>query len=379
MIKIMWIVPSLEPGLDGVGDYTRLLGCALKKRGWNSAIVAVNDPFGSTTSSTSDVKNELRLNLELPFHLRTKTIKNFSELNNFHSLSLQWVGFGYEKRGLPWEMVKLIYELRQGRRLHVFFHEIWLGEKPGLPWKHRLLGHLQKQLTCYAVQKWQPDVMHTSNRLYQEALSRAGIKGVGILPLPGNIPVPDTCDIRFAENQVVIALFGSIDLEWEPTPFVTTLIRWAEHRQQKVCLISLGSQGAGQQIWKDLEAQYQNSAWLELASSGLCSAEAIAEHLLQADFGATTKSFELLGKSGAFAALVDFGLPVIALRSPSESRQMVDSESWAVPVLKFDPDHTDATEEWLSQYVGKRQKPASRLNEIVEQLLADLSAASSTD
>ena len=44
-MKIMFICGSLEPGKDGVGDYTRRLCAHLKKHHIEVGILAYNDKF----------------------------------------------------------------------------------------------------------------------------------------------------------------------------------------------------------------------------------------------------------------------------------------------------------------------------------------------
>lgn len=365
---IVFLVPSLESGRDGVGDYAWRLGEALRERGWRVAWVALNDGF---VDSETYLENDdmLRLAAGMAWSGRATALNRFIEEREFDWISLQWVGFGYEKHGLPWRLAQPIARARAGRRLHVFFHEIWLGEKPGLPLRHRLLGAAQRKLLLHALNRWQPDVMHTSNAVYREALARVG-QSASILPLPGNLPIASKRADENPDGPLRIALFGSLDTDWNPIPFGTALEKWGELHQRAVFLLSVGNQGPGFIHWNALVGQFAGSRWLHLESTGFCEPEIASGHLLSAHVGATTKSFELLGKSGAFAALAEHGLPVIALCDPVETRLDVETESWPVPVLRFEAGKPERLHHWLTKV--RRQAPASRLPTVTDRFIAEL-------
>ena len=44
-MKIVFLCGSLEPGRDGVGDYTRMLAAEIIRKGHNAAIVALADKY----------------------------------------------------------------------------------------------------------------------------------------------------------------------------------------------------------------------------------------------------------------------------------------------------------------------------------------------
>jgi len=53
-VKVVFLCSSLEPGRDGVGDYTRRLAAELVRQGHFSAVVSLNDKY------ISDVFNDIQ-------------------------------------------------------------------------------------------------------------------------------------------------------------------------------------------------------------------------------------------------------------------------------------------------------------------------------
>lgn len=361
--SILFVCAGLEPGRDGVGDYVRILGDALAKLGWEVASLALNDPHVTVPTAGDRL---LRLPATLPLARREVLAREFAESMGTTWISLQWVGFGFEKRGLPYRWGGLFERLFKGRRRHLFFHEIWLGEKPGVLFRHRLLGVLQRRLTCRLVRRWKPEVMHTSNRLYAEFLRQRGIEA-GVLSLPGNIPrsvsaespTPPGLWERAAGDGLRIALFGSLDAGWSPDPWFAALEAWAEARQVDVEVLILGASRGdlGTSARPDERSPFVR---FEVRELGFLPAAEISVILETCDAGATTKSFQLLGKSGAFAALAEHGLPVMVLRSPREARFAVEPENWSTPVLNWEACREDERVGWLDRCLGGGLRGAPR-------------------
>lgn len=78
------------------------------------------------------------------------------------------------------------------------FHELWVGEQPSLPFKHKVMGVVQKHLMMKALKRWAPDCLHTSNRLYQFVLQQNGYQA-GRLPIFGNISIATPGDSAMPE------------------------------------------------------------------------------------------------------------------------------------------------------------------------------------
>lgn len=105
-MKILFICGSLEPGCDGVGDYTRRLAGELIRQGNEVQIIALNDK--NVTAVTYQVQEDditsitcLRLPQNISWNYRMNEAGVFSDAFNPGWLSLQYVPFAFQDKGLP--------------------------------------------------------------------------------------------------------------------------------------------------------------------------------------------------------------------------------------------------------------------------------------
>ncbi len=129
-MKIIFICSSLEPGKDGVGDYTRRLATEIIKQGHNAFIIALNDRFISETERIKQFSDNISVET-----LRISSVSKWTEridvMNAFISkilpdwVSLQYVPYGFNKKGLPFSLPFNLQQLKVAK-WHIMFHEIWL-------------------------------------------------------------------------------------------------------------------------------------------------------------------------------------------------------------------------------------------------------------
>jgi hypothetical protein len=200
-------------------------------------------------------------------------------------------------------------------------HELWLGGGEPTPLRHKLTGFFQRRGILRLVECLRPKVVTTSNPVYA-AMLRANSIEPTILPLFGNVPI-------FGHPEIDIGMgikgwendgswwhgifFGGLPAEWEPEPFFGLLRDAAAKAQRKVCLVLLGRAGtAGEALWRKMSADYHEG--IRFISLGEVNVETISAYLRDADFGVAASPWQLIGKSGSAAAMLDHGLPVIVTR-----------------------------------------------------------------
>src|ERR1700679_2438430 len=105
-MRIAFICSSLEPGRDGVGDYTRRLAGELIRQKHPSVIIGLNDTkISEIMSGSQEMEGTpipvLRLPSMLPWKERETIARKW--LNDFDPdwVSLQYVCFGFHIKGLP--------------------------------------------------------------------------------------------------------------------------------------------------------------------------------------------------------------------------------------------------------------------------------------
>lgn len=320
-MRIAFVCAGAEPGCDGVGDYTRLLGEELDSRGYKTALLALNDRALEGGSICSE--NKLRLSAVMPWSARLLKAKAFLEEFRPDFLSLQFVGYGFDPRGLPLGLVGKLRRLAEGIPWHVMFHELWID--PNGSWRCSVLSRMQKVYTTYLCRSLRPKMVHTSNENYAGKLASAGIS-TSVLPLFSNIQCGDP-DPSLRQTLVqgfnygvdphnvwIFAFFGTIHPGWNVEVFLKRTSEAARRARKKATLfVSIGKNpGRGSAIWNSMQGFKTES--LLFRQSGELSTIDVSRHLHAADFGVATTPLSLLGKSGSAAAMASHGLTTIVPR-----------------------------------------------------------------
>ena len=126
MNTILQIVPRVPGGLDGVGDYALTIARKLR------------DEFDCNTIFAAPFKN-----FALPPGASSPSVWGFDvvtpenllqvEAPTFDSVLLHYVNYGFQKRGVPFQLLSILRSLRKAHRgrLLTVFHELYAS---GAPW-----------------------------------------------------------------------------------------------------------------------------------------------------------------------------------------------------------------------------------------------------
>lgn len=351
-MNIAFIVSSAEPGKDGVGDYARSVAAALRKLGHSVLVVALNDRWLEGPSAAvvhDDAEGVALQRLPSCLPLPERIDRACARLKAFRPdwVSFQMVCYGYHRKGILFGLNRHLLRLAATcENWQVTFHELWIGFYKGASLKHRLVGALQRHSIRGATRILRPRLLQTSTPVFQALLKTIGITAA-VVPLPGNIPVnPDPnlewfLEVMGEQRSPVAAerrsehlaggFFGAIYPGWEPEPFFSSLRKVASKTGQKVTIFAAGRMGAaGDQIWNRLAVSYPDFGFRKL---GELSAARISQYLRNLDFGIAATAWLLIGKSGATAAMLDHGLPVMVTRDDYKPRQVLQLEPPADPLL----------------------------------------------
>ena len=329
-MKLALLCPSLEPGRDGVGDYTRGLAAELLAQGHQVRLLALNDKFvesameGEQLAGAAPVRT-LRLPENQEWDERIALAGAFLDAFQPDWVSLQFVCYGFQKKGFVYGLAKRMEPLLRGRKRHMMFHEIWIGEEVGFGWKRRLVGAVQRFFIRGFVREIQPDVMHTTNAAYQAILAREGIHA-GKLPLFGAIPLIENPGFGWIEEQLKIAaggdfqregfwlfgIFGGLHSIWPPEPLLPRLLDAARAAGKRVALISIGRIGGGGQLWERISRDYADR--MVFVRLGEQPPERVSGLLSFLDYGIATSPWLILEKSSTVVSMLEHGLPVIVNR-----------------------------------------------------------------
>ena len=332
-MKIAFLCGSLEPGHDGVGDYTRKLAGELTKQGNPTVIIALNDKAANVKSEEmQSVENIALPVLRIPFNY--SSVERFSLagkwLNSFNPdwISLQYVPYSFQNKGLPFGLKRSLQKLGEGRKWHIMFHELWIGFTKISPVKHRMIGFLQEKIAASIVRSLHPKAVTTTNRLYQLLLLKNNINAT-ILPLFSNIPIAPADHsfisgvlkgIPVKENEldqfVITGFFGNLYPEAELEKGLTEQLSQADAAKKKMICIGFGNISMeGLKEFKRLEAIF--SGKIKFLHLGKQSATNVSNLMQILDTAFSCTPAQHIGKSGVFAAMKLHGVNVILPKGDS--------------------------------------------------------------
>ena len=322
-MKIAFLTSSLEAGKDGVGDYTRSLAMECLRLGHEGGLLALHDRRVSAPI-TEEHPPTLRLPATMPWGERGPRARAFCAALDPQWISLQFGPYAFHDKGFAWTIAGHLRPLVAGRRVHVMFHELWLGGYQGASFKERLIGTVQRACVFHLLRILRPSVISTSNAAYVRLLQRGGFEARW-LPMFGSIPFAEGADGQWVHAEIrrtvpstrpeelwVFAIFGSLHSIWPPEPLFRFLQEAGERCGKKIVVLSIGKLGPGEALWNRLETEYAGR--IHLVKLGQRSTAEVSAALQASDFGIATSPWELLGKSSSVSTLREHGLPVIVNR-----------------------------------------------------------------
>jgi hypothetical protein len=386
-MRIVFITSCLEPGRDGVGDYTRDLAAGCLAQGYDARVIALNDPdidvpVEEVQTARGAVIETLRLPSSQSWHDRMAAARGFLQQRPPVWVSLQFVPYGFHPKGMVIGLGRRLEPLVADRRVHVMFHETWIGTQRTDSLRKRIVGSIQRWAVSSLIAELKPAAVHTSNRGYVRLLSRFGIDA-RLLPLCGSIPIAADVDTHWLEQEMSklgvvpaapapaggwwrFGFFGVLPDLWSPEPLFTYIAEAAERAQRAVAVISIGRIGPGERLWHELRARYEGRFCF--GRLGERSTADVSRFLQSIDFGIATTPWQLIGKSAGTAAMLDHGVPVIV------SRDDVDLGAHGLepddPLLQR---MGGDLPEWLLHV--RRRAPGDRLAAMSERFTAELRAA----
>ncbi len=391
-MHIAFLTSCLEPGKDGVGDYTRDLAAMCVRRGHSCVLIALNDRHASAPESGAQRARDVDLEvLRLPpssaWAERLRAAEDMLARRPVDWLSVQFVPQGYHPRGFVQGLGNRLLPITSGRRVHLMFHELWSGMHRGARARERVIGWIQRRAVLVLVASLRPQAVHTTNGSYLQALLEQAVPARR-LPLCGSIPFVPNADPEWLGWELIrsgvperyarprgtswrFGLFGSIHPTWSPEPLFSHIAAAAEQARRSVVVTSIGRQGPGEALWQSLQSRYGGQ--FSFAALGERSRNQVSFFLQGVDFGIATTPWQLIGKSATAAAMLDHGLPTIVSRDDVQLDLAAPAQPVAEPLLyKMDAQ----LPQWLLS--GPQRRPArDALADMADTFLADLQPTAS--
>lgn len=367
MKKILFICGSIEPGHDGVGDYTRMLAGALIERGVECAIIAIMDRHvqavvNENQNSKGQPINVLRLSKSLPSKIRKAAYQKFIAHLHPDWVSLQYVPYAFSQKGIPLNLPTFLKVKNANFKFHFMIHEAYLGSEGNLKWK--LTRNLQISVLKALNSKLKPDVVHTSNKSYQRQLEAIG-RTSELLGLFGNIPISDSKRKPNLDSSFRGVYFGAAPKLEDFQCFINAIDQFLDKTDVALEIVFCGQSGEQGENFAKAIRNTSSSNRLSVTEKGRMSEADLAVLFSSVHFGIARVRPRLLGKSGSAIAMLEHGLPlwVPLANSTEEIEEHFD--------FRVDQCFSDLSELRNS---NKEFAPSSRLDEIVNlwmQILID--------
>jgi glycosyltransferase involved in cell wall biosynthesis len=198
---LVQIVPKFQPDRDGIGDYALGLAQRLASRGWDSHFLVPNE-YGRTDD------------FEMPegFRVSARSLRDDvgirRDVAGADAVILHYVGYGYNRRGVPFRLVGLLEMLKRETLVRpsvVYFHELWAS---GPPWKSEFyLGPIQRLLEKRIASLGR--VSMTSTEIMSRRLQHLTGRNVLVQPISGIVPASRETEQSKSDAVVVFGLPSS--------------------------------------------------------------------------------------------------------------------------------------------------------------------------
>ena len=281
-MKICFISGPYKPGKCGISDYITLLSAKLKNHGHEAQHIAIND--GSTLSNIA------------------------GNLPPADLYSIQFAPFSFSPNGLSKKRLFCLAKSLRNKNTHINFHEIWIGAYPKAKWKEKTIGLLQKREIVKFINISNPVTITCSNSAAIDRMKQSGID-CKYLYLFGNIPYSKT-EQNKASTVLSVAFLGTLyekfpyDLLAEKLNEISNSLDIPIH----IKIIGWQREGEGIKIIQQISQKYR----FAISRSGKLPSFKISEEFQNCDLGISTTPYDIIGKSGATAAMLEHGLPVLA-------------------------------------------------------------------
>jgi hypothetical protein len=323
-LKITFLAASQNQSRCGITDYIELLCQELNKRKTKCEYYGLNQK-------------------DTPFN----KANNFPEADIF---SIQFAPYAFSSSGLFGSSLIDLAVLLSNKKLHINFHEIWIGAYPRAPLKERFIGWKQKREILRFIDIAKPNYITCSNAATIDRMISSGID-VNYLYLFGNIPYTPY-EKKMSSEFIKVVAFGTLYKNFPYEILGKILNELAKSLKLPIELKIFGRQRdfIGLKRIKSISENYGFS----IIECGELPVKSISHELQLCDIGISTTPYDIIGKSGATAAMLEHRLPVLAYDdgdTPQESLFIPEPFKDQIFLIN---DHSSV--EKLLQYIEKPRK-----------------------
>ncbi len=200
MENVLQIVPLLHPACSGVGDYALILARRFRDDYGVSTTFAVAHPNPDQTELNGFEVVSLDLDGRLDISNR---------LRAFTCVFLHFVGYGFQKRGCPFWLQRLLKKWKQDvpeLNLVTLFHELYAT---GLPWQSSFYTSPFQRAITTNIARLSCDIVTNRTESAAKLTRMTGRGGILRLPVFSNVGEPQTRR-PISERDPILIVFGSV-------------------------------------------------------------------------------------------------------------------------------------------------------------------------
>jgi hypothetical protein len=222
--------------------------------------------------------------------------------------SLQFAPYAFSQSGLSGKGLITFAKSLANKNTHINFHEIWIGAYPKATWKEKTIGWLQKREIINFISICKPSAITCSNTAALDRMRQAGVDAK-YLYLFGNIPY-SPCKKNDYLNHFKVVFFGTLYGKFPYDQLVKILFNISQSLRKQIHIEILGRQrnSEGLEYMKKVSQKHK----FPISLSGELSIPKISEELQRSDLGIATTPYDIIGKSGATATMLEHRLPILA-------------------------------------------------------------------
>lgn len=311
----MLVCGSLEPGKDGVGDYSRLLSAELIQLGHDLRIIATNDKAATEVIREEQWQENTAVPvLRIPYGVtnRTRIAILQEEIDNFlpEWVSLQYVPYSFNRYGVPVDFALALRRIRFTGEWHIMFHELWIDQRGIWTPKDTTISYLQRLAVVLLQWVLGPSVKHTHLPAYQTKMLPLGVTTLA-LPLFANIRPVKTSVTSPPSKVFRLGFFSQMNLKPEIIRFIKELANWLQGTEnQELEILLLG--GGADKVNLMKKGLLSSIPMATIKPLGFLPSEELSQHISTLNLGITPVRHHAIGKSGTVAAFLSHGVPVAA-------------------------------------------------------------------
>jgi len=314
-MKIAIICGGLEPGHDGVGDYTRKLAGAVSKQGHTITAIAINDKLiKSTVQYQEDIDGSIVEIARIPSseneNNRFNVLKGILLKFNPDWISLQFVPYSFHAKGLPYRLFNSLKAMKLPYKWHFMFHELWIDDPENK--KQYVVKLLQKLIIYTGVKKIKPQIINVTVPYNMQRLKRINLPST-VLGLFGNIvksEQPITSVDTVSDSKINVLYFGGPPGSEYLEKVLEGLEIFCKSTNKEIDITLVGINSSSKEKFVKVLHQRLDPYAVNIKDLGFLDDSVLSELLTKSTVGIVRYLPYFIGKSGSAVAMIEHGIPV---------------------------------------------------------------------